>query len=115
MCRARRIASKISSDQQGKENVDIRFGNGLPQIPSATDIKDFARFRIEVYRRENCSGSLLSLSFSEDFGEFSLHMFGALRQDTRRRLRDMLREKGVYVERRRGVTTRDALYAAARE
>lgn len=45
-------------------------------------------------------------------------MFGLLRQYTRKRLRDLLWEKGVYVERLKGVKgvlTRDALYAAAQD
>lgn len=40
-------------------------------------------------------------------------MVGALRQDTRTRLRNMLGEKAAYVERRGGVLTGDALFAAA--
>lgn len=57
----------------------------------------------------------MSLYFGEDFGSVTIDLFGALRQDTRRRLRDLLRDKGVYVERRGEVLTRDALYAAAQE
>lgn len=42
-------------------------------------------------------------------------MFGSLCQDTRGKLRDLLREKRVFVELRRGIITRDALFAAFQE
>lgn len=51
--------------------------------------------------------------FAEEFPSFTLNMFGALSGDTRLQLRDMLREKRVHVERKRGVLTRDALFVAA--
>lgn len=44
-----------------------------------------------------------------------MDMFGNLWKDTRRRLRDTIREKEVYVERCRGVLTWKALLAAAQE
>lgn len=55
------------------------------------------------------------MSFGEAFGTFLLDMFGTLRQDTRKRLRDLLRDKGMFVERSRGMRTREALYAAAQD
>lgn len=53
--------------------------------------------------------------FGEDFDFFSEEMFLSLRHDTRRCLRDFLRQKGVFVERRHGVLTSDALCTAAQD
>lgn len=105
----------MSSAQPGNVKVNVPSGDGLPENPSATDTKDFAQFRIEVYCQENWSAFLLSLYFAEDFGCFSLDMFGFLRQDTRQRLRAVLRDKWVSVERRREAITSDALYPSAQE
>lgn len=44
-----------------------------------------------------------------------MHMFGNLRQTTRRLLKDTLREKVVDIKRRRGVFTWDSLFGAAQE
>lgn len=92
-----------------------RFAHGLPSNHTPKDAEDFAQFRIGVYGTRPWTGSLLSMYFGEDFSSFTLDTFGLLRQDTRRNLRDVLREKGVYVERRRGVLTKDALFAAAQD
>lgn len=49
----------------------------------------------------------------KDFGAFKFEMFASLRQDTRSRLRDSLREKSVCVERHRGVLTKDDPFPVA--
>lgn len=46
---------------------------------------------------------------------FTLDMFRMLRQEKRRTLRDLHREKSVYVEDRRDVSTQDLLYEAAQD
>lgn len=51
--------------------------------------------------------------YGEDFRLFTLDMFGLLRQDISCSLRNLLWYKRVYVERRRGISMRDALYQTA--
>lgn len=53
--------------------------------------------------------------YSKDFSLFFLDTFGGLRQDICESLRDLLQDKRVYVKRRRGMLTHDALYTAAQD
>lgn len=68
-----------------------------------------------MFSTEPWSGHLLSLYFGEDFWTLLLDMFKAVRQDNRWRLMNLLRDKSMYVVRRRGVLTRGALYLAAQD
>lgn len=105
----------MASITPARRDEHERFANGFPGSPRKSDIREFAQYKLKVYASEPWSEIPLSLYFGEDFGQFPVNMFGTLRQGTRRRLRDLIREKGKFVERSRGVVTRDALLLQQRK
>lgn len=60
-------------------------------------------------------GATLSEYFSEDFASFDAGMFTRVAKNDRRLLRDLLRKRGVYVRKGRGICISDALQELIQE
>src|SRR2546430_11169299 len=74
-----------------------------PDNLSDVDIVEFTRWRTEKYRDSTRTGSDLSDIFADDFEQFTKETFNQCDSDTLHGLRDLLRSRGVYVRRGRGV------------
>lgn len=97
------------------ESNENRFRKGLPENASAEDKNLFAIYCLENYERKTWKNDTLSEYFAEDFEKYSVEDFRNLDTDIRRRLRDHLRDKGVYVRKGRNVQMSIALFEAVHE
>jgi hypothetical protein len=94
---------------------DQKWAQGIQLPASAEDIDNYIQWRTLVYREKNWTNQRLSLYYSEDFEDFDSETFKLAKRDTQRELRDLLREKGVYVSVTRFTSIADNLVAAMKE
>lgn len=93
-----------------------KYGLGLPTSYADEDVSEYAEFRTKVYEETpKWKESELSAYFHEDFGTFSEEMFGLMSHDIKRKLRNILRERGVYVNTDRNVGTHVHLWNTAQK
>ena len=97
------------------DDTRLKFLHGLPEVHTTEDIEEYALFRIKVYSEESWRTARLSMYYFEDFSNFTVEMFSKIGHDTRRKLRDILRARGVYVPYGRGILTKVALHEAMKE
>lgn len=97
-------------------NFAMRFRFGLPETATLEDKRDFVSFRLATYRQEEqWTSDILSEYFADDFRLFTADDFKVADPDDRRKLRDLLRSRRVYVPKGRSILISDALYAVVKE
>ena len=89
---------------------DARFANGLPDNADAEARLAFFKYCLSTYRRMDWTDKTLSEYFADDFKPFTLEHMNAIPNNDRRVMRDLLRKRGVFVRKGRGVLIADALY-----
>jgi hypothetical protein len=98
------------------QSPEDRWREGIdPAKSSVADIITYTKRRMRVYEEEDLRGESLSEAFFVDFEHFEQETFKACGTDTTRHLRDLLRERGVYARKGRGVRYDLALAEAVRE
>ena len=108
-----------SSSSTMPENLKLRqrWGHGI-DIRSAdeADITQYTEWRISVYggmvwkRAED-----LVDYYADDFKDFTRDAFSACPLDVQKRLRDCLRERGIYVRKGHGIQVANELHKAVHE
>lgn len=93
--------------------VDNRFDNGLPKIADAETKTAFARHCFLEYTAEHWNGSKLLEYFGTDFDSSTAEGFAATPGTDKRRLRSLLRSRGMFVARGRRTSVAKAYYDAA--
>jgi len=85
---------------------------------TTTDIKEvkaFVDWRLSIYKENGWKGFDLWESFVDDFETFTKGILDELGKDRLKRLRDHLREKGVYVKKEARKSITDGLLGAIHE
>lgn len=88
---------------------DPRFANGLSNNADGETCAAFFKCCVANYRRMEWKGSTLSEYFADDFESFSENDFNGIPNNDRRTMRDLLRKRGVYVKKGRGIKIAEAL------
>lgn len=86
------------------------FSQGRPEETTSEQKKDFARYCLELYTKQDWKYSSLSEFFADDFKSCTVADFRNFRGELRRELRDILRTRGVYVPKDQNVEIADSLY-----
>lgn len=92
-----------------------KFKKGLPTSVSADEKQEFADYCVELYKSGTWTQETLSEYYAEDFDLYSVDDFAALDKNTRKGLRDVLRQKGVFVKMGRNILMVEALYKSMKE
>src|SRR5271165_5398237 len=85
---------------------------------TATDIKEvkaFADWRLSIYKENKWKGFDLWESFVDDFETFTRDILDDLSKDRLKRIRDYLRENGVYIQKEARKSIADGLLRAIYE
>ena len=85
---------------------------------TATDIKEvkaFADWRLSIYKENKQKGFDLWESFVDDFKTFTRDILDDLGKDRLKRIRDYLRENGVYIQKEARKSIADGLLRAIHE
>lgn len=101
-------------DSDVVDNPD-RFRNGLPIDATHGDMQKFVPHCAATYKREDYNNEDLAVYFHEDFEKFTVEDFKLANAVYRRRLRDLLRDRGVYFPKGLGINIADALFQTAHE
>lgn len=89
-----------------------RFRSGLPDSATDENKRDFVAFRLDVYKKESqWRNDTPSEYFADYFRDFDVSDFKMIDSDDRRKLRDILRSRRVYVAKGRSILISDALYS----
>jgi len=89
-----------------------QWGNGIDlETSSSDDLNDYIRWRIDTYEGRKWRNDTLSEIFALDFEHLEQETFDACRRDLIQDLREILRQRGVYVRKGRGVKVAKELAA----
>lgn len=79
------------------------------------EITDFTMYKIAEYTVYNYKDVVLWEAFTDDFRTFTADTFKTCNQGVVRNLREFLRQRGVWVQKKRGYAMYDALFATIQE
>ena len=91
------------------------FALGLPENATAEQKEHFAYLCLHTYKEKQWSEETLDEYFADDFRDYSEEDFAQLPQLLRRDIRDLLLERGVWVEKGRNIRIADALFRAVHD
>lgn len=95
--------------------IEARFATGLPDSADDETRLAFFNYCIENYKHMDWKGDSLSEYFADDFANFTVDNFASIPNNSRRTMRDLLRKRGVYVRKGRGVLISEALMEVVKE
>jgi hypothetical protein len=96
--------SSSSNPEQPQQRPEQRWRTGVnTENADNAELSEYVEWRIQVYTRERWRNEDLSEYYAEDFKGFTRETFDNCPADLTRRLRDCLRDKGVFVRKGRGV------------
>lgn len=100
---------------EGSSN-DSRFQTGLPDNANPEDKAIFGSFCLQMYERNmQWKNEDLSEYFADDFRSYTTDVFKLIDGEVRRKIRDLLRTRGVYVREGRNIYISDTLYEVVKD
>jgi hypothetical protein len=106
-----------SSSMPENAKLEQLWGNGINvESVDKADLTKYTDWRISVYERKTWKRAEdLVDYYADDFKDFTRDAFNTCPVDVQKRLRDCLRERGVYVRKGRGIQVANELHKAVHE
>lgn len=106
------INTPASTPRASYDAFLVRFPSGFPESYSPEDLTDYVFLKIDEYIGTDLHEETLSEALTEDFGHISLASWGTAAPEARRSIRELMRQRGVFVRLQQGVSMASHIHSA---